>query len=147
MAGHGSPRPDDEAENPKRKVAEYTSFINKGGTMTGVSDEEYNTWRTNRKAHQEVEDGLLGGEYWEAVLTDMVGYGSPPPDDQAHHPNRDVSRLKSDVTRWSNKAQKIEDEYGAHDIPKTSPLHAKVTQARQRHQEALTAYVNATKGA
>ena len=35
---------------------------------------------------------------------------------------------------------------GQQEISKTSLPDAKVTQARQRHQEALTAYVNATKG-
>jgi hypothetical protein len=64
-SGHDVPKPRQE-NNPNRLVGpespQYTAFINKGGKMTGVSDEEYNTWRTNRKAHQE-RYGHLGGEY------------------------------------------------------------------------------------
>ena len=74
----------------------------------------------------------------------MAGHGSPRPPDKALHPGRSVSQLKGDVTRWGNKVQSIENEYGARDIPKTSPLHAKVTVARQKHHDALTAYVQAT---
>jgi hypothetical protein len=74
----------------------------------------------------------------------MAGHGSPRPEDKALHPGRSVSQLKGDVTRSGNRVQKIEDEYGARDIPKTSPLHAKVTAARAKHHEALTAYVKAT---
>ena len=49
MGGHGTPCPDDEAENPWRKVAEYMAAVHqqgRGDDVTGVSDEEYNTWRT-----------------------------------------------------------------------------------------------------
>lgn len=74
----------------------------------------------------------------------MSGHGSPRPEDKATHPARSVSQLKGDVTRWGNKVQKIESDYGARDIPQSSPLHAKVTHARKQHHDALTAYVKAT---
>lgn len=75
----------------------------------------------------------------------MAGHGSPPPEDKANHPARKVSQLKSAMTRAGNQVWKIESEYGAHDIPPTSPLHAKVTKARTKHAEARRAYGEATR--
>ena len=49
------------------------------------------------------------------------------------------SKLKAAVTRSQNQVNKVTQEYGAHDIPKSHPLYEKKQKAQQQHREARKA--------
>lgn len=48
-----------------------------------------------------------------------------------------TTKLKGAVTRTRNKVDSIAQEYGANDIPPTSPLHPKMQEAKVAHREAV----------
>ena len=48
--------------------------------------------------------------------------------------------LKSAVTRSRNRVDALEIEYGAHDVPTTSPHYSKIASARERHASARQAW-------
>ena len=48
--------------------------------------------------------------------------------------------LKSAVTRTRNKVDALEGEYGAHDVPQSSPYYPKISAARDAHQSARQAW-------
>lgn len=54
--------------------------------------------------------------------------------------------LKSAVTRTRNTVDRLEQAYGAHDVPQSSPHYPKIEGARRAHREALTAYREHTGG-
>jgi hypothetical protein len=61
-------------------------------------------------------------------------------------PDPQTSKLKGAVTRTKNRVDKLEGEYGARDVPQSSPHYPKIADARRAHKEALRAYTQHTKG-
>jgi hypothetical protein len=59
---------------------------------------------------------------------------------------RQTRLLKSAVTRTRNRVDALETEYGAHDVPQSSPHYPKIEGARRAHREALGAYRQHTGG-
>jgi hypothetical protein len=53
----------------------------------------------------------------------------------------DQSRLKGAVTRAQRRVDRIDQEYGAANIPLDHPLYAKRAAAKQQHRTALQAFI------
>jgi hypothetical protein len=53
---------------------------------------------------------------------------------------RKTRMLKSAVTRTRNRVDKLESEYGARDVPQSSPYYPKIAGARKAHADARKAH-------
>ena len=60
-------------------------------------------------------------------------------------PTRVSRALKSSVTRTQNKVNALEQEYGAGDVPQSSPYYPRISAARQKSAAARQAWAEHTR--